>query len=165
MRDIIKRETGRDATVIDDPYEDDELGPNATGEGVLWFGHSLNLPDLRSVIEDIRHPLSVVDSSNYTPEHLDDSIRRCKVVLLPTGRSDAKSANRAIKAIRYGKLPVCGPLNAYRELGLGTTNIGHSLDAAMVADNRDKVRALQRLVRYRFSPETVADAWQRVLCG
>src|SRR6185295_9650691 len=48
MREIVKKETGRDATVIDDPYENEEHEPRIRDNRVLWFGHSANLGSLFS---------------------------------------------------------------------------------------------------------------------
>ena len=164
MAAIVKRETGRSPIVIDDPYEDPELPPSG-GDGVLWFGHSLNLPTLTPYDFDyLGYPLTVIDSSNWSPERLDAELRRCRCVFIPTAaEKPAKSANRAIKAIRYGKMPVCGPLPAHAELGLGKRPILDVLDYAMHADTAEIVRGLQDAIRVRFSPETVADAWWKVL--
>lgn len=157
---IVKRETGRDPVVIDDPYEDPELEPS-DGEGVLWFGHSLNLYTLEPY-RDIPYDLTIIDSSNWSPERLDLELRKCRCVFIPTADKPAKSANRAIKAIRYGKFPVCGPLPAHDELGLGRRPILEVLDFAMNVDTGEMVRTLQNKVRVRFSPDTVADSWWEV---
>ena len=71
MADIVSRETGREAVVIDDPYEDDEIEP-AVGYGVLWFGNSLNLGTLAPHLP-IPYPLQIVDSLNWSPQELTSS--------------------------------------------------------------------------------------------
>jgi hypothetical protein len=162
MARVILAETGRQATVIDDPYEDPELEPSL-GDGALWFGHSSNLRDLEAVSDQIRHPLTIITNHNWHPDALDKALRACKAVVIPTGKSMAKSANRAIKAIRYGKFPVCGYLPAHSEIGLGTKDLGGALDACMAGDYRGRVKVLQAGIRDRFCPDKVAKDWYKVL--
>lgn len=162
MKDQIFVHTGRIATVIDDPYEDPELEPTG-GEGVLWFGHSSNMKDLEAVVDQIRHPLTVINSDNYSPEGLDRALRACRCVVIPTGARKAKSANRAIRAIRYGKFPVCGPLPAHAELSLGLSDFAAELQSAMTKDRSGEVLFLQGWIRDRFHPEKIAKDWYRVI--
>jgi len=162
MQRVIRQQTGIDAVVIDDPYEDPEREPEG-GDGVLWFGHKSNLKDLEAVAPQIRHPLTIVSNHNYCPESLDTALKSCRAVLIPTGKSLAKSANRAIKAIRYGKYPVCGPMPAHTELGLGTEDIGALLDDVMTHDKSVEIRAMQDAIRARFDPQKVAKDWYRVI--
>lgn len=161
MREVILEQTGRDSIVIDDPYEDPEREPSL-GQGVLWFGHKSNLNDLRDVAGLIAHPLTVVSNHNWGEFH--KAMLACKVVVIPTGKSMAKSANRAIRAIRYGKYPVCGYLPAYAEVkGLYTGDVIDGLDYYMSIDPREQVRALQAEIRERFDPEVIAKKWYRVI--
>jgi hypothetical protein len=162
MRAIIKTHTDVDAVVIDDPYEDIELEPR-TGEGVLWFGHSSNMPDLENIRDQIKYPLTIINSSNYTPQTLDAALKACRCVVIPTGYKQAKSANRAIRSIRYGKFPVCGAMPAHEELGLGLDDFFESLDEAMTNDMRPRILQLQDLVRDKFNPEKIADQWWGVM--
>lgn len=161
MREVILAETGRDAIIIDDPYEDPELEPTL-GNGVLWFGHKSNAVDLQRVAPQIKYPISIVGSSNYGD--LDKRLKACQCVVIPTGKSMAKSANRAIRAIRYGKYPVCGELPAYSEIkGLFVGDVIEGLDYYMNIDHRAQVKALQDEIRVRFDPEVIAKKWYRVL--
>lgn len=163
MRDVILAETGRNAVVIDDPYEDPELEPT-TGEGCLWFGHQSNLKDLEAISPRVKFPLMVVSNKNY--HALDGLLKFCHVVIIPTGKSMAKSANRAVRAIRYGKYPVCGELPAYREIkGLYVGDVIEGLDYFMSIDPREQVKALQDEIRERFCPERIAKQWLGVLQG
>ena len=164
MAKIIKHETAREAIVIDDPYEDAELEP-ALGEGVLWFGHASNLKDLEDVAPLLKREVFVVSNHNYSPELLDAKLKECRCTIIPTGKRQAKSANRAIRSIRYGKYPVCGPMPAHDELGLGWGDISAGVEWAMEHDTRHEVRRLQKAIRERFSPDRVADKWQAVICG
>lgn len=162
MQRIIKTQTGKDAVVIDDPYEDPELEPT-DGDGVLWFGHSSNMTDLEAVAPSINYPMMIVNNDNYSPESLDKALKACRCTIIPTGKSQAKSANRAIRSIRYGKYPVCGPLPAHEELGLSAFNIFDMLGWAMESNSRDAVLHLQDLIRDRFHPERIAKEWMKVI--
>lgn len=162
MRRVIKLHTDIDAIVIDDPYEDRELEPSS-GDGVLWFGHGSNLPDLASIRDQIKYPLTIIDGGNYTPASLDAALKACRCTIIPTGYKQAKSANRAIRSIRYGKFPVCGPMPAHEEIGLGLDDFFESLDRAMTTDMRADVLHLQDVVRDRFHPEKIAKDWYKVM--
>ncbi len=164
MQQAIKDHTGKDAVVIDDPYEDPELEP-AEGEGVLWFGHSSNMRDLDTIAAQISYPLHIVNNDNYTPDVLDRALKACRCTIIPSGHKKGKSANRAIRSIRYGKYPVCGPLPAHEELGLGLFDIKDELDEAMKCDMSGVVRHLQDKVRERFCPQKVAKDWYGVLAA
>lgn len=162
MKLAILVNTGKVATVIDDPYEDPELEPT-DGYGALWFGHSSNLPDLDAVASQIHCPLTVINNANYTADSLGEALKACKVTVIPTGKSRAKSANRAIRSIRYGKYPVCGPLPAHEELGLGIDGFEFALDNALASNMREPVLHLQNLIRDRFHPEKIAKDWLKVI--
>lgn len=162
MQEVIRTHTQIDAVVIDDPYEDPELEPEE-GFGILWFGHQTNLPDLKNISDGIKYPVTIVSNHNYSPEMLDASLKACRCVIIPTGYRQAKSANRAIRAIRYGKFPVCGPMPAHEEIGLGLDDFWETLDLAMTTDMRSKVLHLQDVVRDRFHPGKVAKDWYRAI--
>ncbi len=161
MQEVIRHHTKRDAIVIDDPYEDEELEPTDTGHTCLWFGHQVNYPDLEAVLDRIEYPVEVVSNHNY--DLLDSRLRACKAVIIPTGKKQAKSANRAIRAIRYGKYPVCGPLPAYEELGLGKAEFFRELEWAMTNSTKNEVLSLQRAIRERFCPTKIAQDWWKVI--
>lgn len=162
MREIIREHTDKDPIVIDDPYEDQELEPTQ-GDGVLWFGHSSNMKDLETIAGQISYPLHIVNNDNYTPEILDKALKECRCTIIPSGPKKGKSANRAIRSIRYGKYPVCGSLPAHEELGLGLFDIKDELDEAMKCDMTDVVKHLQDKVRERFCPERIAKQWYEVM--
>ena len=146
-----------------DPYEDEEREPKE-GKGLLWFGFAGNYFDLKPLLPDLlKYELNLVSNHNWSLELLDKYLRECRCVIIPTGRSMAKSANRAIKAIRYGKYPVCGYLPAHEELGLGGEPIIEHLDYAMTNDMSGRIRELQEQIEARFHPETVAKQWYRAI--
>lgn len=166
MRDRIAA-LGRIAVVIDDPYESPEH-PAKCHAPALWFGHKSNLVDLIPILD--RLPETVVVSNvegaiQWSPESMKQAWQTCGIAVIPTGKSMAKSANRAIEAIRHGLYPCCGRLPAYDEIGLGTEDVPRETWERLKGPNQtiELVRALQANVRERFSPETVADAWEKVI--
>lgn len=167
MRIRILEVTGRGAEVIDDPYENSE-SPPGMGEGVLWFGHRSNLQDLYDA--QIKWPLTIVTNVEapwcipWSPEALAHELSKCRVVALPTGPRQCKSANRAVTAIRAGRFSVCGDLPAYRELpGIWVGDVAEGLEMAMTQDVTDKIAKAQAYVAERFSPKTVGEKWNKVL--
>ena len=169
MRLLIHDKTGRDAIVIDDPYENPE-SPPGMGEGVLWFGHRINLQDLYNAHKGIRYPLRILTNIEapwcepWSPGALVRELGRCRAVVLPTGIRRCKSANRAVTAIRAGRFPVCGELPAYREIpGIWVGNIEEGLEMAMTQDVTDRIAEAQAYVAERFSPKTVGEKWNQVL--
>ena len=175
MARVIKARTERDAWVVDDPYEQPERAPRLSRD-LLWYGHALNLPDLHAVADSIaEYPLTVVTGGvgvvceppvvQWTPDALDAAFNACGMVVIPTGRSMAKSGNRAIEAIRRGLFPVCGYLPAYADLGVWVGNIADGV--AWALENRRETLArighAQAYVRKRYSPRRVAEQWLEVL--
>lgn len=168
MRSIIQHETGRLAVVIDDPYEDEERAPSV-GDSLLWFGHASNMEDLLTVAPRLQgYDLTVVsnhvDSAviPWSEQTLDAELRQCGMVIIPTGKSMAKSANRAIKAIRYGKFAVCGPLPAHEEIpGLWVGDIREGVEWALSHKDKalERIKAAQSAIAYRFSPERIGAKW------
>lgn len=168
MRDIIKRETGREAVVIDDPYESEEREAKCRAP-VLWFGHSSNLPALLPLL--CRLPPTMIVSNVSAPGvclwsavTMAQAWAACGMAVIPTtGKSAAKSANRAIEAIRNGLYPACGRLPAYAELGLGSDDPAAEVAARLADDagTRSTIRNLQNAIRIRFSPETVGKEWAK----
>lgn len=162
-------EIGREAVVIDDAYESPESEPKCHAPA-LWFGHKLNLLDLEPLLDHL--PRLVVVSNvddptviQWSPEAMLQAWKKCGIVVLPTGRSLAKSANRAVESIRNGLYPCCGRLPAYEELGLGSDDVPRETLSRLERPKvtMELVKALQDMVRVRFAPETVADAWEKAL--
>ena len=120
MQDIVYRETGRDSTVIDDPFENELSEPTCIGEGVLWFGHAANIASLLPYAP-LEH-LLVCTNGDYA--HVQWSLEneaKClqgAAVVLMTGGSPGASANRVVKAIRAGRFVVApdGCAESWREL-------------------------------------------------
>lgn len=170
MRFRIYQATGRVATVIVDPYEFEEVAPS-WGEGLLWFGHRSNLPDLERVRPEICHlPLTIVCDGQggtlaYSKETLLNELAKCAVVILPTGKSPCKSANRMIEAIRRGKFVAATPLPAYEAFPAFVGELRERIDFAF--ENRGWalkcVADAQERIRRDYKPSVVACDWYSLL--
>ena len=169
MQDTIKRETGKHAEVIHDPYEQ-PLRDARCKRPPLWFGMGTNfgdifpyiakVPDLICV-SNIEHPKVIV----WSPVVMDRMYDRAGIVLIPTGAKRAKSSNRAIDSIRRGLYPCTGRMPAYDELGLGSDDVLADMEAKLSDPEKTKqrIRDLQELVEFRFSPKTIGKEWLKVL--
>jgi hypothetical protein len=170
MAALIRQETGRDAVVIPDPYEQPEHSPRV-GENLLWFGHRSNLEDVEpyaglprlTVVSNVEHPKII----EWSPEAMNDAFNRAGLVIIPTGRSMAKSGNRAIESIRRGLFVIAGHLPAYEDLGIYTGDIEGGIDWAL--NHQDEVlrriKASQAYIRSEYSPERIGKLWAAALCG
>jgi glycosyltransferase involved in cell wall biosynthesis len=87
------------------------------------------------------------------------------MVILPTGKSMAKSGNRAIESIRRGRFPVCGYLPAFADLGVWVGDIADGVQWAL--ENRREALArighAQAYVRKAYSPRRIAEQWLEVI--
>lgn len=169
MAERIEQVSGRPATVIDDPWEDPEVLPHL-GQGVLWFGNKANLQDLVDVRHLIEFPLTVLSdhpAKGITPWSLEgqkQALRQCRAVVIPTGQRQCKSANRAVTALRAGKMAICGELPAYREIpGLWVGDIKQGLEWVMSEDPAERIRQAQKYVHERFHPKRIARQWHEAL--
>lgn len=173
MRFVIHRKCNRIATVIPDPYEHDEWEPS-WGENLLWFGHSVNVKDLIRVLPGLP-PVTAITSGTsrlesfveWSPEAVDDGLRKCAVVILPTGRAITKSANRLIESVRAGKFVVAEPLPAYEEFAhlMWVGDLHKGVEWAL--RNKDeclkRVRACQDYIRHRYSPMRIGEMWLKAI--
>lgn len=170
LRDSIKRETGRDAFVIPDPYEQPERPPRI-GESLLWFGHETNLPGLLAEIDRLADwPLRIVTGRlpvqneqvwTWSPETMDRAFDEAGLVVIPTGDKPGKSANRAVESIRRGLFVVAGPLPAYSELGIWIGDIRSGVEWALSHQDEalKRIEASQAYVRDEFAPERIGRLW------
>jgi hypothetical protein len=169
MARVIKAKTGRDAIVIPDPYEQPERPPRVHDK-LLWFGHRANLQDLAPWMS--RLPGCVVVSNadlpgitQWTPEVMDAAFSAAGLVVIPTGKSAAKSANRAIESIRRGLFPVCGYLPAHADLGVWQGDILDGVRWALGHPDEalGRIRRMQAYVRREYSPQRIARLWLEAL--
>jgi glycosyltransferase involved in cell wall biosynthesis len=182
MRFIVHQKVGRIATVIADPYEHDEWPPS-WGDGLLWFGHWTNLKTLdRTGLEGVtvltnmdgvppHYPAAQIAARTpyiqWSPEAMDDAFKAHAIVIIPTGRGIAKSANRLIESVRAGKFVVAEPLPAYEEFGrwmwIGDLKKGIEWAKSNRQECMRRVRECQSYIRSRYSPETIGQKWLEVL--
>lgn len=173
MRFRIFQETRRVATVIPDPYEFDEVAPS-WGEGLLWFGHPRNLEELHREMSELRdYRITAVTGGGlprtvpWSKENLLRELAACAVVILPTGRSPCKSANRLIEATRRGKHVVANPLPAYEPFGrdafIGSIREGVDRAHRMREQLFPSIRSAQARVAAEFSPALIAQQWREVI--
>lgn len=181
MRFLIHREGGRVAEVIPDPYEHPEWEPS-WGDGLMWYGHSVNVKDLVRVIPQLRgRPVVALTNETerlesfvpWSKEAMDEWFTKSRFVIIPTGRNIYKSANRLLEAVRAGKFVVAEPLPAYEEfrewMWIGGIREGLDWADAHKDECLDRVRACQDYIRDKYSPRTIAEKWARVIdaveCG
>jgi hypothetical protein len=169
MAECIKSYTGRDATVIDDPWETEEREPSVYGEGVLWFGHSANIASLLPHIEAIGPKLLICSNVRsahvpWTLENESKCLQGAAVVCLTAAGSGA-SVNRVVKAIRAGRF-VVAPADCpdswrqfadYAFIGGVSEGIGWALNNREEACK--KILAGQAYIREKFSPQLIGSQW------
>jgi hypothetical protein len=169
MARVILDQTGVEAIVIPDPYEQPEQPPRLS-DRLLWFGHSSNLADLAPWFDQLKN-LEVVTSLNvsgvtpWSPEAMNDAFNRSGLVVIPTGKSMAKSGNRAIESLRRGLFVVAGYLPAYADLGIYIGNISDGVDWALDHPSLviERIKSAQAYIEQEYSPERIAKLWLRTL--
>jgi hypothetical protein len=167
MRDTILRATGRDATVIDDPWENEELPPAMVGNGVAWIGHSANVRSLVPYLMDI----PVVVCSNIAHAHVpwslenEQKVLQGAAVVLMTGNNPGASSNRVVKAIRAGRF-VVAPTDSAESwtqfapyIWIGDVQEGIAWALANREEACKKILAGQAYIRERFSPQLIGSQW------
>lgn len=175
MRRVIKAKTGMDSVVIPDPYEQPEKPPRVH-DRLLWFGHRSNLPDIAPWVNRLRgasKSLTVISNApdpgitEWSPEVMDREFDFAGLVVIPTGKSMAKSGNRAIEALRRGLFPVCGYLPAYADLGVWIGDIAEGV--AWALSHQDEVlmriKRAQNYIRGEYSPKRIGALWKAALWG
>ena len=172
MAETVLKHTGRDAAVIDDPYENDEKPAACKGNDVLWFGHSANLSSLfQHDLSDFRLLVCTNSSKSvwWTPESERESLRDCAVVVL-TSNNPGASSNRVVKALRAGRFVVAprgvGSWEQFEPyIWLGDPKEG----LRWAFNNREeacrRVQAGQDYTRERFSPKRIGEQWMEVFAS
>ena len=176
MCDIVRLETGRDAVLIEDPYEFPLAAPALTDvRRLLWFGHSANiggilaeLPRLAAFDTELVTAGVAVPHTPWSIANLLAAFARADLVVIPVAggaRTPAKSANRAVESIRQGKFVVANPLPAYVDLGIWQGDILEGVEWARRHPQQVNAMTLaaQVLVNQRFDPAKIAADWERTL--
>jgi glycosyltransferase involved in cell wall biosynthesis len=170
MRDRIRQVTGRDAFIVNEPYESKELPPKI-GDKLLWYGHSSNFKDLERISPFLKHPLLALsnhpDSAGWSLDMQRQALMTDCIVIIPTGKSLCKSENRMVEAIRNGKYVCAEHLPAYEKFSqfFDLGDIPEHIDRALSnkKDSLERVRAAQEFISDRYSPKTIAKQWIEVL--
>lgn len=161
MAGIIKDNTGRDAVVIPDPYENPESPAAIPTDRVLWFGHQANIQSLH-LYEDI--DADICTAGAWSLENEAAALASAGVVLL-TGNNPGASANRPVKALRAGRFVVAPEdcPESWKELSnfiwVGDVREGIRWAFANREEACLKVRLGQEYVRTRFSPQSIGSQW------
>ena len=178
MAETVHRWTGRDAIVIDDPYENDEQPAEIKGSGVLWFGHLANIKSLWQTAEKIDGlPINLTVCTNLrhdsTVEWSPESERRClkdSALVLVTGDNPGASANRIVKALRAGRFvvaPAGTPAWDEWKEHIWIGDVREGVEWAL--NNREeacrKVVAGQERLKEKNHPEAIARMWMEVFAS
>ena len=169
MRLIILEQTGRNAIVIPEPYEGVERIPSI-GPDLFWFGHISNRPDLERL--NLDRPVKVMSNGpncwlNWSPQNWDLAMNEDVIVIIPTGKSMAKSENRMVEAIRGGKyvcaefLPAYMPFYQFFPLMDINEHVEKALSNPEASINA--IHEAQDYIRDRYSPKTIALKWKEVI--
>lgn len=163
---VIKERTGVEATFIPDPYEQPEVSPRVH-DRVLWFGHASNIKDLVPWCDlpNLEVVSNIDGVTQWSPENMDAAFDRAGLVIIPTGKSMAKSGNRAIESLRRGLFVVAGYLPAYADLGIYIGHIGDGVRWALEHQDEalGRVKRAQAYIRQEYSPERIAGLWKKAL--
>ncbi len=168
MQKIIKKH-GRDATIIEDPYEYEEKYPHCDGSRLLWFGHKVNYHSLKRILPEIsEYSLRIVSNIEgciaWSPISLLSELRDADIVILPA-TAGYKSPNRAVESIRNGCMVVAEDHPSLEDFPIWKGNIREGIEwtKTHLKEANEMIREAQSFVRERFSPRTQADAWRKVL--
>lgn len=174
MAEIVHEHTGREAVVIDDPYETPELPAKCVGTGVVWYGHAANLA---SLLPHLDYVDDLIVCSNIAKAHVPWSMENEQLCLqgaavaLLTGSSPGASANRVVKAIRAGRFVVAPKdcAEAWRELSpyIWIGDVAEGI--AWALNNREeacnKTTQGQKYVAERFNPRKIGARWTEVFAS
>jgi hypothetical protein len=164
--------------VIPDPYEEPLSAPHADGQKLLWYGHPVNLKDLKESLPALKNlALTIVTGQNHgldhdylqwSPEVQTRELKKANMVILPTRKgTEFKTANRLVNALRAGCFPVCGGhIPSYQEFRkvawVGHFSTGLRWATAYPQDLNALVAEGQQYIE-KFSPENIGKLWQQVV--
>jgi hypothetical protein len=169
MRDIIAG-YGREAIVIDDPYEFESRMPHSVGNRLLWFGHHVNRESLHRVLPDIEgYPIHVVSNFPgaipWSHETMLAEFAYADIVILPATEK-YKSCNRAVESIRRGCFVVAEPhpsLEGFPGIWIGNIKEGVEWASTHLREANQLTSLAQKYVMERFTPRICASAWRQAI--
>ena len=170
MAEVVRAATGREAVVIDDPYECPQRPAAVPSDFVLWFGHGANIPTLKPYADtpNLRVMSNVKGAIPWSRVKEMSALSQAGVVLL-TGKPTA-STNRIVKAIRSGRFVVTpGGIPGWDQFGeycwIGDVRAG--IEWAL--NNREeackKISQGQGYISERFNPNLIAAKWTEVFAS
>jgi hypothetical protein len=187
MAEIIKEKTGRDAIVINDPYEYPEREPRYRWEQdeptkVLWFGHASNFKHLHRVWNHLNGHMVMIISDGielesegkpfpiipWSHENMMDGLSQSDVVILPNaGMECHKGANRMIESIRQGVFVIAEPhpeYNRFKEwMYIGDIGEGLAWTKSNKSLMKERIVNAQRFVSDNYHPQTIGKTWKKAL--
>jgi hypothetical protein len=179
MAERILEHTGRVAdAVIPDAYEEAEREPHAEGNKILWFGHNVNVMDLRKWMGNLKDwdftiltgPKLPEEAKSrlWTPESQTEELARANIVFLPTRKgAEYKTNNRLLNSIRAGCFPVCAQHPAYIEfkdmVWVGDCYTGLRWVKAFSGDLNGLVKQAQDYIREKYSPAAIGALWAKAM--
>ena len=158
---------GKDAVIIPDPFEYDEMPPHCNGVNLLWYGHAVNKQSLQRILPDIeRYPLRVVSNFGgaipWSHETMLEEFARADIVVIPA-TDTYKSPNRAIEATRQGCFVVAEPHPALEGFpGIWIGNIKEGIEWTTKRNVSSNILAAQKFVMEKYGPQIVIDAWKTI---
>lgn len=170
MAHIIREHTGRDATVIRDPFEFPERLPHCNGTNLLWFGHKVNVHSLIRILDQLNgYSIRIVSNAEgaipWSLETMPLEFKRADIVVMPC-TAPYKSPNRTIEALRQGCFVVAEPhpsLFGIPGIWLGNIKEGIEWTLRHLPEANHRIKEAQNHVRMLYSPKTSADAWRDLL--
>jgi hypothetical protein len=165
MADVVREHTGRDSTIIDDPYENEELPAACVGDDVLWFGHSANIGSIEPYADSITTVCSNVSGAVPWSRQAEDDCLSGAAVVVMTGTNPGATANRLVKTLRAGRFVVAPKdcAESWRELApyiwLGDVSEGIRWALNNREDVCQKITQGQEYVAQRYSPQLIGSQW------
>ena len=141
---------------------------------LCWFGHKSNLPDLNRVLPSLDgrkiHILTNMPGYvKWSPENHKAMMRMPSIVILPTGKSMAKSENRMVEAIRGGHYVCAEYLPAYEPFYkfFPELPIHYHVDLAIefAQESVARIYEAQNYIRDIYSPAAIGREWLEVING
>jgi hypothetical protein len=169
--DKIRDFCGVKATVIEDPYEWDEVKPKKPTDKLFWFGMPKNWPGLMEELPKLHgYQILCIGDSTQDPrivqwswETMEDGFKSAGMVILPHPKP-GNSPDRVVDAVRNGLYVVTHPWPEAEHLGMWHGDIKEGVEWALENPKQAKraVSKAQEIVRKRNAPWKIAKDWEAV---
>jgi hypothetical protein len=174
MADLVRQQFGREATIIIDPYEYEEVPPHCDGNHLLWYGHPVNGASFNRFsrfMMDYPHEIVTRKQSaehnvtEWSMEAQRRAFETADIVLMPE-TAPYKSCNRTVEAVRQGCFVVAEPHPSLRDFpGIWIGNIKEGVAWAIQhpVEARNRTRQAQDYVRESYSLAQTVHAWKTLV--